>query len=245
MNKHRPTKEANKPIYLRQNNPETNRDATYLYFHPEKNGRYKDGGEIVPSMPRFATDGNPLEWNKNQRWWRAGGWIGDPADGRPDWKEIQHTRYHSPRSDWGTKWNTTEVHPSSTHYPKKRWNYVLELHEWQDSPFDHWKPSPVDHREQSVDHFGFARMWMDRRYKTVASLARSLKWKRTKVVERRNIVNRWLERVPQHNLKLPIKPMMTEHEEQQFLDQQAAIPPNEEQVADLLALLMPERTVAK
>jgi hypothetical protein len=238
------------PIYERKNNPETNRDATYLYYSTAARNYSAvfggtEQGEVVNSMPRFQTDGDPLTWVQGQQWWRAGTWEGEEGKRQPKWEPINHTAFFDPKSDWNAKWKTTEAHPASTHYPKKKWNYVTEIYEWQNSPFEEWKPSPVAHREASVDHLGFARMWMDNRYKSVASLGKVLRWKRTKVVERRNIVNRWLAKVDGYDLELPSKITMTDNEEEKFLAQQAAVPPTEEQLAELLGWLKPDKSAAK
>lgn len=230
------------PIYLTSINPETNREATFLYWnkddaggtippHPPRNGIK------VPSMPRFTTDGNPKEWVKGQSWWRASGWVGFTSEPQPDWKELKHVAYGDPKSDWSAgKWKETEVHPGWAHYPKKRYNYVTNVHEWQWSPFEDYKESPVSYREAMIDHGGFARYWFDKRFNSIAALAKHLRWTRDKVQARRVIVNSWLARIDGHELVLPRKALFSETEEELFLEQQAAIPPSPKQLDRLLDL---------
>jgi hypothetical protein len=231
------------PIYVTKVNQATKRDATYKYNSAadEKTSSKignKELGKLVPSMPRFATNGRPTEWVRGQKWWRAGGWdyatAGAPI---PLWKELKHSGNTSKDNHWSTKWNTTEKQPSWANYPKTRWNYFTEGSEWQNSPFEDYEPSPVRASSKSVDHEGFVRLWCDDRYKSVASLAKMLRWKRSKVIERRNIVNRWLKRVDGYDLQLPTMEMMSEHEEEQFLSQQAERPPTPSALANILGHL--------
>ena len=220
------------PIYRVENNPETNRDATYVYFSKAQ----KTSGLRVPAMPKYRTTGNPKLWIPGQLWERATTYQ-DEEKTQPKWERIYHAKWNAhdvKHPHWLEKAETATTMPKWADFPVFRYNYYNEHWEIKDSPFEEWRQDYRPRQSKNVDHRSFVRLWYSNTYSSVAGLAKHLGWSRAKVINRRQIVQRWLDKWEQHELNMKDKILFTEAEREDWLSQHGA--PSAKEIASIAHL---------
>lgn len=218
------------PIYRVEPNLETNRMATYVYFSPDQ----KEGtGRKVPAMPKYRTTGDPKKWEKGQIWERATTYK-DEEKTQPNWEQIYHAGRTEKHPDWEEKSKYATTMPQWSAFPAFRYNYFAEYWEIKDSPFDEWTRDLRDRQVKNVDHQGFVRLWYSKNYKSIAGIAKHLGWSRAKVINRKGLVQAWLDKWEQHELTLKYKPEFTENEREDWLAQHEA--PTSKEIASIAHL---------